>query len=326
MKYSISALQELTKIHSVSGDTLRIIQYLQERLKKSRIETKITDFGVLVCGNLKNPKVMISAHVDDVGFQIVNQNIDGTFQVMKSGHVDAAMLNNTTVYVETKKGSIPGVILPKKELGNNNVQNFTDILLDTLNNKSVSIGDFGSYTHFFSQSEDKIIASGLDNRACIEILLEIIIENPQMLKNTLFAFVTEEENTYDCITGISNLYKPQYALVVDMLPVNQIDPTKVERIPSVGNGPAVLYSMHSYKLHPYIRESLKNIKMPYQMAFMDINFPPEPQMVQKNGITKGINIFLPMLGWHNAAYSMQITDAEKTKKFVTKLHSLLLNS
>lgn len=151
---------------------------------------------------------MISAHADEVGFQVIKINDDGTFLVSNSGIVSAVMLNNNDVYVKTSKGILYGAFYPKKELGNNTPDNFTEIFLDTMDNDAVQIGDFGSYTRVFYHNNQKILATGLDNKIGVELILELVQENLQLLKQVLFSFVNEEETTYNGIDSIGHQYKP----------------------------------------------------------------------------------------------------------------------
>lgn len=324
MEINLESLKNLCFTHSVSGDTVEIIAYLSQQLEKMKIDYEITPFGVLVFGNRTNPKVMVSAHADEVGFEVVKKNTDGTFLVKKSGHVDATMLNNSSVYVMTKKGMVKGTFYPTKELGNNKPENFTEIFLDTVDNDAVEIGNFGSYERQFYATDKKVIACALDNKISVAMVLEMVEENPNLLQDTLFSFVTEEETTYDCIAGISNLYKPEYALILDMLPVNQVDAKKVEVLPELGKGPAVLFAFGSYSLHPILREKLKQVTLPYQKAYLDIEFPPEPQIVQENGVTKGMNIFVPLYGWHSSTSTLMIQDFAMMKDFVKEMHAILV--
>lgn len=312
-------LKELCNIHAVSGDTLTFIYEMQKLLKQKGIKSQVSPFGVLVFGNLKSPKVLISAHIDEVGFQIIDRNPDGTFKVMNSGHVDPTMLNNTDVYVNTSKGKIEGLFYPNKSLGDNRPDNFTQLFLDTIENNLIEIGDFGSYKRIYFENKEKIIATGLDNKISVEMILELIEETPDLLSSALFAFVTEEETTFDCIAGIAANYKPEYAFVLDMFPINHQEPEKAELMPEIGKGPGILYSMHGYKLNPIARKVIKNSNLKHQKIFVNIDFASEAQIPQRNGVTKGINIFVPMNGWHNKAYSMQISDFIQTKDFVKNL-------
>lgn len=320
---NIKSLQELCNVHSVSGDTKLLIEYLQKRLKQLKIPFKVNGFGVLLFGNLKNPKILISAHADEVGFQIIKQNEDGTFLVTKSGHFGPALANNSSVYVMTSIGRVPGVFYAKRELGNNNPQNFNEVFLDTIDKEAVEVGDYGTYNRVFHHKGDKIIATALDNKATVQMVLELIEENPNLAKNCLFAFVTEEELGYDCIAGVGFQYQPEYALVLDMAPVQQTSGDKCEILPKVGHGPAVLLAAGSYHLHEDLRKKLKKLKTKFQYATIDLPFLPEPAILQRNGTTKGANIIIPMLGWHNVAYTMSVKDFMSMKELVVEYISLL---
>lgn len=314
-----NSLQELCSIHSVVGDTVGVIEYTKKRLQKMGIKASTTPYGLLVFGNLKNPHKMITAHIDEIGFQVLKKNDDGTFMISQSGHAYPSMLVNSHVYVQTKKGKVSGFIYPKKELGDYHVETFNDIFLDAMDPESVSVGDFGSYERIYMENKERIIATGLDNKISIQMIFEMIEENPELLKDNMFAFVTEEETTYDCIAGLSQLYPTEYAFVLDMIPVNQVAQKKLEVYPEMGKGPALLYSMHKYHLHPILKAQIDGMNVDFQKTFVSIDFPPEPQLTQQNGVTKGLNIMVPMNGWHSSGYSMIKKDYEEMKSLVKTL-------
>lgn len=313
------SLKELCYTHSVVGDTLGVIEYAQKRLKKMKVTSETTPYGVLVFGNLKNPQKMITAHIDEIGFQVIKKNADGTFMISQSGHAYPPMLVNSHVYVQTKKGKVLGFIYPQKEMGDYAAETFHDIFLEVMEPDAVEIGDFGSYERIFMENDEKIIATALDNKISIQMIFEMIEENPELLKENMFAFVTEEETTYDCIAGLSKLYPVEYAFVLDMIPVNQNAQAKLEVYPEMGKGPAVLYAMHKYHVNPILKAQLDKLNLNYQKTFVSIDFPPEPQLTQQNGVTKGLNIMVPMNGWHSTGYTMLKKDYDEMKELVKTL-------
>lgn len=311
-------LKKLCLLHSVVGDTQESVDVVKRYLKSIGVQSQQTGFGVLLCGNQKNPKALVSAHIDEVGFFVAKQNENKTFQIIKRGHVAPELIFNSKVYVSTKYGHIEGMVLAKTEMGAV-PKNYRELYLDTLQNNKISIGDYGGYQKSFKKHGNKIISGGLDNKACVAILLEIIEKNPLLLKNNLFAFVTEEEASYDCIAGLADSIKPEWALVLDMTPVDHKSQDKVENIPQIGKGPAVLLATGKYNIHPQVKKLLDQAKLPFQPAIVELDFPPESQIVQRNGTTKGVNILLPMNGWHTTSYVMDKRDYEGVKTFTQKL-------
>lgn len=327
MKFDHALLKEFCSIHSVAGDTLEATNYFYTFLKRKKIPVKLTDYGVLTFGNIDKPKVLVSAHLDEVGFQIIGRNQDGTFNVNKSGHVSPDLLNNSPVYVQTQDSSVEGIFLPKLELGNNHPENFNQIFLDVLEPKNISIGDFGSYKRYYTASDSKVIATGLDNKISLLMIMELINQFPSLLEDVMFSFVTEEETTYNCIRGLTTLYKPEYALILDMCPVYQPSQNNLEVIPQIGGGGAILYAFNKYKLHPRLRKGIMNqVKTPFQKCFLSVDFPPEVEIVEANGVTKAMNVFIPMRGWHNSSYSMNIEDYFSTKKLSSEIINILIKT
>ncbi len=322
----VEDLEYLCSYHSVVSDTATFIKYLQARLEKQNISTQVTPFGVLLAGCLKSPKLLISAHVDEVGFQVTKRNNDGSFTINKAGLIDSVMLNNSAVYVQTANGPVMGAIYPQMELGKNNPEHFSEIYLDVTNPDSVSIGDFGSYQRSFhyDHTTNKIIATGLDNKIGVKALLDMLENNSEWAQNTLFVFATEEETTNDCLRGIAHQFQPEYGLVVDMCPVHQRGAHQTDVLPQVGSGPAIAMAFDKYKLHESVRKRvLPQLKTSFQASYFNINCVPEPQLLHSNGVTKGVNIMVPMLGWHNVTYSMQLSDYVKLLDLVREFRKII---
>lgn len=325
MKFDSKLLKQLCNIHSVSGDTTEAVNSIKLLLRdRYKITSEITSYGGLVFGNTKNPRILISAHIDEVGFQVVKQNQDKTFLVNKSGYLDHNLLNNSNVYIQTAHGKIPGTFYANLPLGENNPQSLSEIYLETLSPDLVNIGDFGSYMRTFHDTDNKIMATGLDNKISLLLILDLITKHSKILEKTLFSLVTEEETTNDCLRGISQLFKPEFAFVLDMCPTQQKS-SELETLPKNGEGAAIIMAFNKYKLHAdYRKKLLPQMKSNYQQVYVDIDIVPEAEVVQGNGVTKAINIMIPMSGWHNSSYTMEIDDYFHTLDFVDKLWNLAI--
>ena len=79
-----SIFAELVKIPSPTGYTHKIIKHLEERFHKSGIRTRQTHKGALLAGNVDDPSLVISAHVDTLG-AMVSSLSGGTIRVTQLG-------------------------------------------------------------------------------------------------------------------------------------------------------------------------------------------------------------------------------------------------
>ena len=146
-------------------------------------------------------KVLISAHMDEVGMIVTYINSDGTLKISAVGGVDARVIFGRQVLVGDKK--IVGVI------GSKAVHNLTAeekeqaVKLDKLyvdigakdkeeSEKLVQLGDAISFKSDFLEFGDGFIkAKAIDDRAGCAIMIEMIKSPIEF--DTYFTFVTQEE-------------------------------------------------------------------------------------------------------------------------------------
>ncbi len=79
-----SIFEELVSIPSPTGYTHKIIKHLSERFQKAGIRTRLTHKGALLAGNVDDPSLVISAHVDTLG-AMVSSLAGGTIRVTQLG-------------------------------------------------------------------------------------------------------------------------------------------------------------------------------------------------------------------------------------------------
>jgi putative aminopeptidase FrvX len=88
----LELLEKLCNAMSVSGDEGEVRRIILEEVKPYADEVKVDALGsVLVrkTGTGKKPlKVLLDAHMDEVGFMIVNDDGDGFFQFETVGGID----------------------------------------------------------------------------------------------------------------------------------------------------------------------------------------------------------------------------------------------
>jgi putative aminopeptidase FrvX len=108
----IKSLQQLSEIHGPSGDESMVRSALIPQLD-GYVETMSVDaLGNLITykqGTDEGPlRVMLTAHMDEVGLMVVDYNSDGTLKIETIGSIPARILPGLSVSVG--KDHIPGVI------------------------------------------------------------------------------------------------------------------------------------------------------------------------------------------------------------------------
>lgn len=200
-------------------------------------------------------KIMISAHMDEVGMMISEINGDGYLKFECLGGIDERVLcgRNVTVGDETKK--IKGVI-GSKAIHHQSAEErqkttkVSDMYIDIGTNskedaeKYVSIGDFATFdSEFvcFGKNSRLVKSKALDDRLGCAVMLEIMKKLSRgEMKNTnelYFCFTVREEVGLSGAQTVAQVIKPDYAIVLETTAIADIDDVSPAlRVADVGCG------------------------------------------------------------------------------------------
>jgi tetrahedral aminopeptidase len=109
---ALRSLAKLCAAVSVSGDEREVRKIVQDELKSHADDLKVDALGnVLVTRKGRagrRLRVMLDAHMDEVGFMLVNEDGEGLYEFKTIGGIDARNLAGKQVAVGTEH--TPGVI------------------------------------------------------------------------------------------------------------------------------------------------------------------------------------------------------------------------
>ena len=180
-------LKKLCNEIGVSGNEDRIRAIISEEVKPYTDEIKIDSLGNLIAfkkGRDHSKKVMIAAHMDEVGFIISGITDKGYLKFKTVGGIDARVVISKRVLVGDEK--IPGIIGMKaihlqRASERENVPDFDDLTIDIgakskeEAKKKVSIGDYAAFDTVYSDfGTDKVKAKALDDRVGCMLLIEAL--------------------------------------------------------------------------------------------------------------------------------------------------------
>ncbi|HQL39007.1 MAG TPA: hypothetical protein PKV95_05980, partial [Anaerolineaceae bacterium] len=169
----IALLERLSNAVAVSGDESEVRAIVLDAVKPLADECSVDALGnVLVTkrAQVENPlRVMLAAHMDEIGFMLVQDDDNGLYQFQVVGGIDTRQLPGKPVWVGRKH--IPGVIGAKpihlQEAG----ESGRTIPLDALridvgpgNGGKVKPGDRATFATSFQQIGPSLIGKALDDR------------------------------------------------------------------------------------------------------------------------------------------------------------------
>ncbi|NDJ85600.1 MAG: M42 family metallopeptidase [Chloroflexi bacterium] len=282
MKLQDTMLKELTEAPGVSGmeDAVRniILDAIKDHVTDIRIDALGNILAVKKGIGKSQLRVLVAAHMDEVGFMVHGVDSDGMLKIRPVGGIDDRIL--PALRVEVGKKRIPGVI-PWKPIHlsrDQSVQKIDNLRVDIgATSKSaaegkVSIGDrvvFASET--IELSDTVIRGKAFDDRAGCAELIKIIKGDPFPF-DLLVAFTVQEEVGLRGASVLGESLKPDAAIVLETTACHEVpqdeDEPDVTTVTKLGHGPVISYMDRTTIAHPGLRKhfvaTAESLKMPHQ--------------------------------------------------------------
>jgi glutamyl aminopeptidase len=230
-----SILKELCEAYGPSSNEKLISQIVVDKFNVPHSEIIKNNFGSLIVlkksNSMNAKKIMVCAHLDEVGFMITDVDSFGFVRVTPIGGINDKNLLSSKVLLLNDKGKHVGAfIFPSRNLserGNRLSSNFSinDLAVDFGFNtkeealKSISIGEICTYESSSSDLiNNKFVAKAIDNRAGTFIVYKVmdLLRNIEIDFDLYFCASTQEEVGTRGAATLSSQIKPDVAIVVDV--------------------------------------------------------------------------------------------------------------
>ena len=277
----LKLLEKLCNAMSVSGDEGEVRRIVLEEVKPYADELKVDAMGsVLVrknasAGKGKKPlRVLLDAHMDEVGFMIVNDDGDGFFQFELVGGIDERHLAGKQVIVG--KDHAVGVIGAKPIHMTTAEERKHTISTDAMRidlgpEGKAKVGDRATFATKFKRVGPSIMSKSIDDRIGVAILIELLKHAPKHIELCL-AFSVQEEIGLRGATTAAHYFDPDLAIAVDSTPARDLPDFEGEENftynTQLGHGPAIYIANSSTlddpRLVRFLAETAEKNKIPYQ--------------------------------------------------------------
>lgn len=256
-KYGIELLEYLCQKFGPTGYEDEVADAIIEQLGDDCDKIVKDTFGnvyALVKGTGED-RVMISSHMDEVGFMITDIDSDGYIKFSNLGGIDPKVLYGKQVVLGNEKTKINGVIAAKAIHHKRREDRFSVTPIKEMyidigakdgdeTKEYVSIGDFGVFnSDFVYFGTDRKYAKGkaIDDRAgccaMIEIIRKIRENSITLPFNAYFCFTVREEVGLSGARVAAERVKPSRAIILESTAIGDIAGAPAhKRVADVGNG------------------------------------------------------------------------------------------
>ncbi len=246
----IALLEKLSNAAGVSGNENAVRAIVRQEISAFADEIRVDALGNLIAvkkSPLQDPvKVLIAAHMDEVGFMLVDKETDGIFRFKVVGGIDVRSLPGKPVLVG--KNRAPGVIGACPVHLTTREERERILPLETLRidvgpgASEIKVGDYAVFATKFAKMGPSFCGKALDNRVGVATLIELLKNCPPQAELTAAFTVQEEIGLRGAEVAAFN-YEPDFAFAIDCTPAND-QPSRdgsenTQYKTKLGHGPAI---------------------------------------------------------------------------------------
>lgn len=324
-------LKKLCSLRGVSGDEGEVREYI-----KGEIEGYCDSVTEDALGNLivfkkgcKTPvkKIMVCAHMDEVGVIITDITEDGFLKFSEVGGMDRRTVMGKRLVIG--EGGVFGVIgnkathLAKRE-ERDKVPKLEDMYIDigapsrAAAEALVSPGDTGAFdTQYGEFGSGYIKARAIDDRAGCAVMLELI--KSELPVDCHFAFTVQEEvGTRGALVAAAEI-APDIALIVETTTAADFPDVRADKKVCVLNGGVVIPFMdkgtiYDRELYSLIRGTAEANQIQWQTKTMIAGGNDASAVQQSGSGAKAAALAVPVRNLHTPVCVMSTSDFEAERE------------
>ncbi len=280
-------LKRLCETPGIPGYEDRLRAIVKEELRPLVDELRTDVMGNVV--GIKRgaaPRVMVAAHMDEIGFMVRHIDKSGFLRLQPLGGFDARMLVAQRVLVHTRSGQTlrgalmastkPTHVLTEEERNRapKLEQLFVDLGLPAERvQELVEVGDMVTMDRTTEQLGENVISKSLDDRLSVYVMVEALRAVRHHEVEIVAVATTQEEVGLRGATTAAYALEPQIGIALDITLALDIPGIEEhETITRLGKGAAIKLMDSSVISHPklvrHFREIAEREKIPYQLEIL----------------------------------------------------------
>ncbi len=270
-------IRTLTEAYGPSGDEGQVRALIEEMVRGVVTEMRTDPLGNLIAlkkGTGGGKRVMIAAHMDEIGLIVTHIDKKGFLRVGRVGGVFAPTLMGGRV--RFANGTV-GVIGSEKWLRSNDAPKWEEVFIDvgatSPDDAPVRVGDVACFSRPYEEMGDRLIAKAMDDRAGCAVLVQALRDLGESPHDVYAVFTTQEEvGTRGAVVSAFGI-EPEVALAIDVTDTGDV-PEAPPMAVDLGAGPAVKVMDRGFLSHPGVKQWMidgaERLGIPYQREVLQL--------------------------------------------------------
>jgi putative aminopeptidase FrvX len=312
-------IKRLTEAYGPSGHEERVREIIRSEVETLADEVRVDTLGNLIAlkkGSGEGKKVMLAAHMDEIGLIISYVDEKGFLRFQPVGGIDPMTLIGGRV--QFADGAI-GVIAPENRQGFKKEPELAKLYIDIgavdPEQAAERLGQTVTFTRPFADLGQRIVAKALDDRIGCAILVPVLRQLKDSPHDVYFVFSTQEEVGLRGARTSSYGLNPEVGIAVDIT-LAADTPEAPKMAMKLGAGPCIKVMDSGMLAHPGIKDLLVDTAeasaIPYQLEVL-VGGTTDAAAIQlaREGVPSGC-VSIACRYFHTPSEMVDMKDVEHT--------------
>ena len=295
MNFNSELLKNLLSIYSPSGNENNVREFIKSEIKDYVDEIEVDALGNLIVRKKGNgKKIMISAHMDQIGLMVTNIDEKGFLRFTNVGGISPFVSLSQKVVFEN---GVVGIIdsEPVEDIGKLKLENmYIDIGVFSKEEaeSKINIGDVCVYKTEYDENENVVSSKCLDDRVGCFVAIEAIKKIKDNVNDLYFVFTVQEEVGLRGARTSAYRINPDMGIALDVTGSGDTPKAKTFAV-GLGNGTAIKVKDNSILTHPKVKELMVDVakenNIEYQMEVLEFGGTDSGAIhLTREGIPSGV--------------------------------------
>ncbi len=339
----LQTIKELTERSGPCGYEQPVVSFIKEKISSLSDEVVMDGIGNLTAtlkGKRPGGKLLVTAHMDEVGFIVKKIEANGLLRFEKLGGHDDRIMLAQKVHVRTKSGLRLGVIGTisahyQKFDAADKVRNYRSLYIDVGAGSSeearelgIEIGDPVTWAseveHLGSEQTGKIVGKAFDDRAGCAVLIKMLeeLQDRDFDGEVIALFTVQEEvGLRGAGAALSNLTF-DVAIALDTTAVSDTPEDVMDDSLKLGGGAGIKIMDASLIAHPGVKDKLIDLarekEISYQPEiFTGIGTDAGAVILANKSVPTGV-LSIPSRNAHSPVEVIDLNDLESVKQLLVE--------
>ena len=339
-------LKELTEITGISGYEKDVAKAIEKHMRPVS-KVSYDKLGSIICrkdGKAKAPRVMLAAHMDEVGFLVKQITKEGYIKFIPIGGWWSQVILGQRVVIRTRKGEVVGVVgsKPPHELDDEERKKVVEIKdmhidvgaargFDIQKSLGVRVGDpIVPWSPFMMMANPRTyLAKAWDDRIGCAIMIDVLRRlTKEKHPNSVSAVGTvQEEVGLRGATTSAVVVDPDVAFALEVSIAHDTPGFSPDDTEALGNGPAILVYDRSMIPNRNLLDLALDVaakhKIPYHLASVDKGGTDTGKIHMNKAGVPSLVIGVATRYIHSHIGMIHRTDYDNAVKLVTEIVKVL---